>query len=309
MKPVFVINGFLESGKTEFIKYTISQPYFQTKGTTLLIVCEEGVEEYEAELLKRTKTVMEVIEDEEEFTTDYLMELEKKYKPERIIIEFNGMWNYKDVKFPWHWSLSQQVTLIDASTFPMYYTNMKSLLAEMLRKSELIIFNRCDRIKELSTYKRNIKVINQNAQIVFEDANGEVNEMMEDELPYDLNKTSLDLNDMQYVIWYMDMMEHPERYFDKEITYVAQVMKPEKFPKGMFVPGRMTMTCCADDIAFLGYVCKYDGIESVPEKEWVKITVTVKVEHSDIYGSEGPVLYAKTMKTCKTPKQEVISFS
>lgn len=309
MKPVFVINGFLESGKTEFIKYTISQPYFQTKGTTLLIVCEEGVEEYEAELLKRTKTVMEVIEDEEEFTTAYLMELEKKYKPERIIIEFNGMWNYKDVKFPWHWSLSQQVTLIDASTFPMYYTNMKSLLAEMLRKSELIIFNRCDGIKELSTYKRNIKVINQSAQIVFEDANGEVNEMMEDELPYDLNKTSLDLNDMQYVIWYMDMMEHPERYFDKEITYVAQVMKPEKFPKGMFVPGRMTMTCCADDIAFLGYVCKYDGIESVPEKEWVKITVTVKVEHSDIYGSEGPVLYAKTMKTCKTPKQEVISFS
>jgi len=309
MKPVFVINGFLESGKTEFIKYTISQPYFQTKGTTLLIVCEEGVEEYEAELLKRTKTVMEVIEDEEEFTTSYLMELEKKYKPERIIIEFNGMWNYKDVKFPWHWSLSQQVTLIDASTFPMYYTNMKSLLAEMLRKSELIIFNRCDGIKELSTYKRNIKVINQSAQIVFEDANGEVNEMMEDELPYDLNKTSLDLNDMQYVIWYMDMMEHPERYFDKEITYVAQVMKPEKFPKGMFVPGRMTMTCCADDIAFLGYVCKYDGIESVPEKEWVKITVTVKVEHSDIYGSEGPVLYTKTMKTCKTPKQEVISFS
>lgn len=309
MKPVFVINGFLESGKTEFIKYTISQPYFQTKGTTLLIVCEEGVEEYEAELLKRTKTVMEVIEDEEEFTTAYLMDLEKKYKPERIIIEFNGMWNYKDVKFPWHWSLSQQVTLIDASTFPMYYTNMKSLLAEMLRKSELIIFNRCDGIKELSTYKRNIKVINQNAQIVFEDANGEVNEMMEDELPYDLNKTSLDLNDMQYVIWYMDMMEHPERYFDKEISYVAQVMKPEKFPKGMFVPGRMTMTCCADDIAFLGYVCKYDGIESVPEKEWVKITVTVKVEHSDIYGSEGPVLYAKTMKTCKTPKQEVISFS
>lgn len=309
MKPVFVINGFLESGKTEFIKYTISQPYFQTEGTTLLIVCEEGVEEYEAELLKRTKTVMEVIEDEEEFTTAYLMELEKKYKPERIIIEFNGMWNYKDVKFPWHWSLSQQVTLIDASTFPMYYTNMKSLLAEMLRKSELIIFNRCDGIKELSTYKRNIKVINQSAQIVFEDANGEVNEMMEDELPYDLNKTSLDLNDMQYVIWYMDMMEHPERYFDKEITYVAQVMKPEKFPKGMFVPGRMTMTCCADDIAFLGYVCKYDGIESVPEKEWVKITVTVKVEHSDIYGSEGPVLYAKTMKTCKTPKQEVISFS
>ena len=53
MKPVFVINGFLESGKTEFINYTIAQPYFRTKGRTLLIVCEEGEVEYDKQLLAK----------------------------------------------------------------------------------------------------------------------------------------------------------------------------------------------------------------------------------------------------------------
>ena len=144
MKPVYVINGFLESGKSEFITYTIAQPYFQTRGTTLLILCEEGEVEYDEALLKKTRTVCEIIEDNEDFTAKTLLDLEKKYNPERIIIEWNGMWNYKEMKLPWHWKVEQQITTIDASTFQLYYTNMRSLLAEMLRNSELIIFNRCD---------------------------------------------------------------------------------------------------------------------------------------------------------------------
>ena len=31
MKAVYIINGFLESGKTEFIQFTMQQPYFQSK--------------------------------------------------------------------------------------------------------------------------------------------------------------------------------------------------------------------------------------------------------------------------------------
>ncbi|MDE7404136.1 MAG: GTPase, partial [Lachnospiraceae bacterium] len=95
MKPVYMINGFLESGKTGFICYTLDQPYFRIKGRTLLIVCEEGEEEYDEKLLKKSRTDMVLIEDEDEFNTSHLIELEKKYKPERIIIEYNGMWNYK----------------------------------------------------------------------------------------------------------------------------------------------------------------------------------------------------------------------
>ena len=152
MKPVYVINGSLESGKTEFICYTLAQPYFQIKGRTLLIVCEEGEVEYDEKLLARSRTDMVVIDEEEDFNTSHLIELEKKYRPERIIIEYNGMWNFKNMKLPWHWTVEQQITTVDASTFPMYFTNMKSLLAEMIRKSEMIIFNRCDGVEDLSVY-------------------------------------------------------------------------------------------------------------------------------------------------------------
>ena len=183
MKSVYMINGFLESGKTEFITYTLAQPYFQVRGRTLLILCEEGENEYDENLLRMTRTDLELIEDEADFSTEKLIELEKKHKPERIIIEYNGMWNYKAMKLPWHWKIEQQITTIDASTFPMYFTNMKSLLAEQLRASELIIFNRCDGVEDLGSYKRNIKAINPKAEIVFEDANGEINEIMEEDLP------------------------------------------------------------------------------------------------------------------------------
>lgn len=308
MKPVYVINGFLESGKTEFIVYTLAQPYFQLKGKTLLLLCEEGEIEYEEKLLKESNTILELIEEESNFTPSKLMELDKKYKPERIIIEYNGMWNFKNMKLPWHWSIEQQITCIDASTFPMYYTNMKSLLAEMVRKSELIIFNRCDGISDLASYKRNIKAVNRQAEIIFEDANGEIDEIFEDDLPYSLKDDPIVLDNTGYGIWYIDSMDHLERYLNKRIQFTAQVMKPENFPADYFVPGRMAMTCCAEDMSFLGYVCKYADAAALKMRDWVKVTAVVKKEYWEDYKGEGPLLHAEKVEKVKAPKEEVISF-
>lgn len=309
MKPVYVINGFLESGKTEFICYTLAQPYFQIRGKTLLILCEEGEIEYDEILLKKSNTVVELIDEEADFNTSHLIEIEKKHKPERIIIEYNGMWNYKNMKLPWHWTIEQQITTIDASTFPMYYTNMKSLLAEMLRKSELIIFNRCDGVNDLSSYKRNVKAINQQADIVFEDSNGEVNQIMEDDLPYDLKAPVLELDNEGYGIWYLDSLDHIERYEGKTVQFTAMVLIPKNFPKGYFVPGRMAMTCCAEDMAFLGFACEYDKTDALSDKQWVKVTAKVSKEYFEDYNGEGPVLHAISVEQTKKPKEEVISFT
>ena len=213
MKTVYMINGFLESGKTQFISFTLGQQYFQVKGKTLLILCEEGENEYEPDLLAQRRTEIELITNEEDFNPAHLTELEKKHKPERIIIEYNGMWNYKNMKLPWYWKIEQQITTIDGSTFPMYYTNMRSLLAEMIRKSEMIIFNRCDTVKEqLSSYKRNIKAVNPSADVIFEDEKGEIDEIFEEDLHYDLNQELIVLDNQRYGIWYLDSMDHLERY-------------------------------------------------------------------------------------------------
>lgn len=308
MKPVYIINGFLESGKTEFIVYTLAQPYFQLRGKTLLVLCEEGEVEYDEKLLKDSKTILERMEEEADFTPSALMELDKKYKPERIIIEYNGMWNFKNMKLPWHWTVEQQITCIDASTFPMYYTNMKSLLVEMVKKSEMIIFNRCDGIKDLASYKRNIKAVNRQAEIIFEDSNGEIDEIFEDDLPYDLQDDPIVLDNSGYGIWYIDSMDHLERYVDKRVRFTAQVLKPENFPEGYFVPGRMAMTCCAEDMSFLGYVCQYAGAAELRMRDWVRVTAVVKEEYWADYNGKGPVLHAESVERTKAPREEVISF-
>ncbi len=308
MKPVYMVNGFLESGKTEFITYTLNQPYFQVKGKTLLILCEEGEIEYEEFLLKKSKTVVELVEEEKDFTPSRLVELEKKHRPERIIIEYNGMWNYKNMELPWHWSIEQQITTIDASTFPMYFNNMRSLLAEMVRNSELIIFNRCDDVEDLGVYRRNIKAVNQKAEIVFEDSNGEIDEIFEEDLPYSLSDDPIVLEDESYGIWYLDSLDHLERYEGKKVQFTAMVLKPENFPQGYFVPGRMAMTCCADDMAFLGFACRAREAEKLENKQWLRVMAVVRKEYFADYQAEGPVLEALSVEETEAPKEEVISF-
>ncbi|MBQ9867601.1 MAG: GTPase [Lachnospiraceae bacterium] len=310
MKPVYMINGFLESGKTSFINFTIQQPYFQIKGLTLLILCEEGEEEYDEKILKAAKTEVRVIEDEADFNAANLIAIEKELNPERIIIEYNGVWNVKNMKLPFHWNVEQQITLIDASTFPTYYSNMKSMVAEMIRKSELIIFNRCDNVMDnLGSYRRNVKAVNASADVIFENKDGEINEIFEEDLPYDLKSDKIVLDDQSYGIWYMDVMDHIERYSGKTIEFVAMVMKPKGFEADAFVPGRMAMTCCAEDMAFLGYVCKYAGADKLKDRDWVKVSGKLKKEFRKDYKGEGPVIYAEKVESTQRPANEVIGFN
>ncbi|MBR3636998.1 MAG: GTPase, partial [Lachnospiraceae bacterium] len=268
MKSVFIINGFLESGKTEFIKFTMQQEYFRIKGKTMILLCEEGEVEYDDALLKQTNSVVEVIEKKEDLLGSTLLNLEKKHKPDRIIIEYNGMWPMANLKLPWHWKVNQQITIINAATWPMYYTNMRSLIGDMVRKSEMIMFNRCDGIKDLASYKRNMRALNRDAEIIFEDSNGEVTATMEEELPFDVKKDRIDLTEATYGIWFFDMLDTPDRYEGKTVSFLAHVAKPAGFHEGCFVPGRHAMTCCAEDIAFLGFVAKYEKASEIKDGNW-----------------------------------------
>ena len=309
LKPVYIINGFLDSGKTDFFRYTIAQPYFRTKGKTLLIVCEDGENDYEEKILKQTNTVIERIEEEEDFNPDALIALDAKYNPERILVEYNGMWNFKNMKLPIMWKLEQQITVIDCSSFELYFNNMKSLLAEQIRNSDLILFNRCDGIEDLASYKRNVKAINQKADIIFEDKNGEVDVTLDEDLPFDLNADPIELNNYGYGMFYLDALDHVERYEGKNVKFKGMVLKPEEFPKNRFVPGRMAMTCCAQDMQFLGFACEYESTDKLNEKDWVLVTAKVVKEYVAEYQGEGPVLKAISVESTTPPENQVIDFS
>ena len=303
--PVFLINGFLEAGKTEFLSFTMEQEYFQTEGKTLLIVCEEGDTEYDQELLKDSRTSVVYVDELGQMSPERLTELELLYNPERVLIEWNGMWNQDDLKLPKDWMIYQQITIVDMSTFELYVKNMKSLLAAMVRGSELIICNRCDGIEDLERYKRMLKSMNTKCEIVFEDENGEIDQLSEEDLPYDLNADVVDIGPDAYGIWYIDCMDKPERYVGKVVEFTAMVLKSPDFPKNYFVPGRMAMTCCAEDMTFLGYISK--EARHLETRQWVKVRARVELEFWKDYHGEGPVLYAESVEPDQ-PIKEVVQF-
>lgn len=305
--PVFLINGFLEAGKTEFLQFTMEQDYFQTEGKTLLIVCEEGDQEYDQELLTKTKTAVVYIDSLEEMTPERLEELELLYNPERVLMEWNGIWNQDDLRLPPDWMIYQQVTIIDASTFDLYVKNMKPLLGAMVRNSELIICNRCDGLEDLEGYRRTLKAMNNRCEIVFEDSEGEIEEVSEADLPYDMTADVICIDPEDYGIWYIDTMDKPDRYRGKVVEFTAMVLKSPEFPKNYFVPGRMAMTCCEADMTFLGYVCKAREARNLETRQWVRVRAKIEYEEWKDYGGVGPVLYAEFVNPDE-PIKEVVQF-
>ena len=310
--PVFLMTGFLESGKTDFLIYTMEQDYFQVEGTTLLILCEEGELEYEEEYLEANRIVMEVLEEQDELTSEKLQELEEKYRPEQVVIEYNGMWPMSQIhscKSPKGWEVSQQVTMVDASTFQLYMNNMKSLFMDMARDSDLIIFNRSSMDMPLDNYRRSIAIVNPQATIVFEDMDGEqIEDIYDGKMPFDVTAPIIDVEPIDYGMLYMDMSENQERYNGKTVRFQAKAKKSPRLGSKVIVAGRTAMTCCDDDTVFMGYVVMCPSRDKVNNGDWVDLTAEVKYEYTPHYRKVGPVLYEKELKVIEPLENEMVYF-
>ena len=308
--PVFVINGFLAAGKTQFISYTLQQDYFQSDGTTILVLCEEGDTEYDPELLKQTRTKLITVEDASELDNDFFGRLDALYHPDRVLIEWNGMWPQDQLRLPDECQLFQQITIIDGSTFELYLNNMKPLLALLVRNSELIIMNRCDDVSDenITRYRRGLKALNPQADMIFENAEGEIpQDLLEEDLPYDLTADVVEIKPEDYGIWYIDALDNRERYEGKVVEFTAMVLKAPEFPKNYFVPGRMAMTCCEADMTFLGFICKAREARTLETGAWVKVRAKIAYEFWQDYDGEGPVLYGEQVEPAKEIK-EIVQF-
>ena len=160
--------------------FTLQQEYFAIDGKTLLILCEEGEEEYDMDKLKLTNTVVEVIEDEEDLTPQRLAAMDIIHQPERVVIEYNGMWlvsKFEQMELPEGWGIEQEITCVDATTYQVYMANMKSLFMDMIRNTDMVVFNRCKEGDPLPAYRRGIKVANQSAEVIFENEEGEMDDI------------------------------------------------------------------------------------------------------------------------------------
>ena len=314
--PVYVFMGFLESGKTSFIQDTLEEDYFNNGERTLLFACEEGMEEYDEELLKKTNTTLVYVEEEEDFNKDFLISKVLQYYPDRVIIEYNGMWSVERMMTEMDDTpllVFQTIVTVNGETFDLYMNNMRSLAVEMYKIAEMVITSRCTAEMPRATWRRSIKAVNRRAQVLFESVDDDDMGEEDDTLPFDIEGDEIHLEDEDYGIWFVDAMERPEVYDGKTMVMKTRVFKSIRLPKGCFVPGRHAMTCCADDIQFIGYLChtnhaKSSTIKSLKNKMWVNLTAEVRIEYNKEYGEEGPVLYAKRVEAAEPPVDELVYF-
>ncbi len=310
--PVYVITGFLESGKTTFIREVLDSPDFADGEKTLVLLCEEGEEEYDEAQLARHNIYVVPIESEEDLSPEKLDVLHKKHKPKRVFVEFNGTWD--SMKFTTspmakRWELAQIITLVDGTTFEMYLNNMRQMMSNIFMDTELVIFNRCNTDMDLQMFRRTVRAVNTQAVCAFEDEEGEQINIGKAQPPFDLSADPIIIPDEDYGLFYLDAMESKERYEGKKVQFKGKVMIPRGFGEGRFIPGRNAMTCCINDIRFIGFICRSKYTDRLKQKQWLEVTGEVRYEFVPEYNGEGPVIYATHLKSTEPPAEDIVQFN
>lgn len=309
--PVYLFTGFLESGKTKFIQETLMDKRFNNGEKTLLLLCEEGEIEYNPSVFSGENVFIELVEDESDLTPENLEKLRRKCKAERVIVEYNGMWQLQSLfqNMPSKWIIAQEFMFADANTFVSFNANMRSLVVDKLTTCEIVIFNRfTDAVDKMALHKI-VRGINRKANIAYERVSGDVEfDNIEDPLPFDINAPVIEIGDLDYAIWYRDLSEELEKYNGKQIKFKGIVAKAESVPEGSFVIGRPVMTCCVDDIQFAGLACNYKGAAVLQNKQWVKIDAILNLEKHKMYGKVGPVLNVISVAVTDAPEEPVATF-
>ncbi|MCR5229978.1 MAG: hypothetical protein K6D03_07610 [Solobacterium sp.] len=310
--PVYLFTGFLDSGKTTLIKDTMNDVQFMEGVERTLILCfEEGETEYDEAYLREHKAFVEYMDDISELTDEKIRELDTVYHPDQVFIEYNGSQPVEEKLLngmPNYWPVVQILSTVDATTFDSYIVNMRSMLFEQLRWSDVIICNRCWPDMNVRGMRGNIKAINRRAQIFYEGEFGAEVKFSRGTLPYDINAEVIDINDDDYGIWYMDCLEDPMKYDGKKI--ILRGMYAENIPgyKQSFVMGRRAMVCCAADTSLCGITVTGVKIWEMKIGDWVEVEGNLRAVDVE-GGAKTVVLYATRIQRYHEPEDPYVYFS
>ena len=309
--PVYVFTGFLDAGKTKFIQETLKDPRFNAGERTLLLVFEEGEEEYDLSAFPKKNVYLEVL-DQDAVTPRQLAAMQKKYRAERVVAELNGMKLVGDLytRFPENWAVAQEVMFADASTILQYNANMRNLVVDKLSGCEMVVFNRVRPGEDTMPLHKLARAVNRRVDILYESTDGtSAYDETEDPLPFDIHAPVIEVQDEDYGLWYRDVSEEPEKYTGKTVRFKGQVARLRRDRDGIFAPGRFVMTCCVEDIQFCGVPCQYAEAAKLKARSWVLITAKISAEKHPLYqGGVGPILTALSVEACSPAEQEVVTF-
>ncbi|MBQ8848902.1 MAG: GTPase [Clostridia bacterium] len=309
--PVYLFTGFLEGGKTHIIQESLNDENFNSGEKTLVLMCEEGVEELDPTQFWGQNVRIEYIEDEEWITKANLIALTKDRKIDRIIIEYNGMWLLERLyaNMPSNWAIYQNMMFADANTFISYNNNMRQLAYDKMVDAEMIVLNRTPDDIDKEEIHKIIRGVTRRAAIVYDYPDGHVEyDEIEDPLPFDIDAPVIEIKDEDYAIWYRELSENMESYDGKTVKFKGIVCVDNRLPKNSVIIGRHIMTCCADDIQYGGLICVFQTPQKLKTRDWLTVKGRIKIENSKLYKQPGPVLYVEATEFAVAPKQEVATF-
>ena len=310
--PVYSFTGFLDSGKTKFIQETLEDPRFNAGERTLLLVFEEGEEEYDFSTYPHQNVYLEVL-DQQTVTAKELQALQKKYKAQRVVAELNGMQQVGDLymRFPENWVVAQEVMFADSTTIMTYNANMRNLVMDKLMGAQMVVFNRLTPGADVMPFHKLARAASRRIDILYDYTDGTTSfDDIEDPLPFDINAPVIQVKDEDYALWYRDVSEEPDKYNGKTVCFKAQVAMLRRDKNGMFTPGRFVMTCCVEDIQFCGIPCRYDQAATLESRSWVMVTAKISAEKHPLYkGEVGPILTAlEVVKGAQPADPDVATF-
>ena len=309
--PVYLFTGFLEAGKTKFIQETLEDRRFCNGERTLLLVCEEGEEEYEPDQFADKSVFIRTIEDQSELNAEHLAALVKETRAERVVVEYNGMWMLDALygAMPEGWMVYQEFLFADATTFLSYNANMRQLVYDKLKSCELVVFNRFRPDMDKMAFHKIVRGASRRSDIAYEYPGGKVEyDDIQDPLPYDLSAPVVEIGDDDFAIWYRDMAEEPKNYEGKTVRVKVRALQRKKLPPHTFIVGRHVMTCCVEDIQFAGLACQKDDVSDIVDDSWMVLTAEIRFKFSRAYGKKGPVLTYLSHEPCEAPEQAVATF-
>ncbi|MBR2879534.1 MAG: GTPase [Oscillospiraceae bacterium] len=309
--PVYLFTGFLEAGKTKFLQETLEDPRFNSGERTLLIMCEEGMEELSPDTFASPNVFLRYVEDVEELSEENLRCWFLEANAERVLVEYNGMWMLDDfyMNMPPQWAVYQEFMFADATSFLSYNANMRQLCYDKLKSCELIVFNRFPKDADIMPYHKIVRAANRACDIAYESLDGSVKyDDIVDPLPVNKKAKLIEIADGDYAIWYRDLNEELDSYHGKSVRFKAQVALSEDLEEDELIVGRQMMTCCADDIAFAGLIATGNSRGDLKNGQWLELTASISVEEHPGYDRPGPVLKVIELSPCTPPAETVASF-
>lgn len=311
--PVYLFTGFLEAGKTRFIGETLEDKRFNSGEKILVLLCEEGVEELDPTVFpgEGKNVTLETFDDISRLTPDRLAALGKRSGAERVMVEYNGMWQLDALynNLPEGWFVCQEILLADATTFATFNANMRQMTVDKLQSAEVVIFNRMKPETDKMPLHKIVRGISRRAQIMYETETGELEQdTIEDPLPFDLSAPIVEIKDEDYAIWYRDLTEDTKKYIGKTVHFRAIVARDDQLPKGVMAAGRHVMTCCANDIAYRALAVNTPDAAKYHTRDWILLTAKISFAYSKLYQSKGPVLTPVRIEPSTVPDQEVATF-